>query len=193
MEIQERGFVFKVARPIEKTAETDRRFSKKEEEIEEEKKKSDPITEGPFTSYRTPLLQSISLSSKDSASRGKQKEMIDAMTKPIVAAAKQGIGKTHVIIETKSLSSIEVMIDHYDTDPYSFYIRLMGDKQAQGFFQKNRLLLAAGLRSALPSFHCTLAPFSFRPRSFLSERQRKNSLVKSSDLSYREDKEVERS
>ena len=189
MEIREEGFVFEFAPPVEEVSEVEHRFKKKQEEVaEDDEKTGEPIMDGPVTFI--PSSSYVYAVSNAQPSNGKREELLEALTKPILAASKKGIGKTHLIIETKSLSSIEIVIDHYDTDPYSFYIRLMGNREAQGFFEKNRLLLSTQLRSALPAFHCTFAPFSFRPRSFLSEKERKNSLVKSSHLSYRENKDV---
>jgi hypothetical protein len=191
MEIQESGLVFEPTAPIEKTKEIEERFSKKWEEVEEEEESDrEPLFDGPVTVYQNPPAENISLSLSKTSAEKKREELKAALVPPLVSSHKQGIGKTHLLIETKSLSLIEVVIDHYDTSPSCFYIRLMGDLDAQKFFQKNRILLQTQLKAALPTFQCSFAPFSFRPRSFLLERQRKNSLVKSSRLSYREDKEV---
>jgi len=100
---------------------------------------------------------------------------INHLIKPIMTIVKDGITKTEVIIQSKTLSEVVITIDHYDTAPHSFNIHFSGNEKAQKLFIQYQDALTQNLQKALPNFHCNLFTPTFRA---------KNTLVKSKHLRY---------
>lgn len=155
------------------------------EEVEED----EPLMDGPTTLVLNPLHSPTS-SPAEKTTPSEILLLVDKLIEPLIDCSKKGIGRTRLILDLKTLSKVEIVIDHYDIAPHTFHIKLMGDEKAQLLFNQHKSALETQLKNALPTFNCAIAAPTYRPRSFLKDREEKNTLVKSDKLKYGGDKEA---
>ena len=86
--------------------------------------------------------------------------LIDKMADFIQTESQNGISTTTISIDMKEGMSLfhgsEVRIDHYDTAPHSFNIRLSGNPEAINAFQQHLASLQIALQQRLEHFHIAL-------------------------------------
>ena len=146
--------------------------SKKFEEYmeEEEFEEEEPLLDGPVA----PTLSSIFFheANKPKPLPHSLSEIIPEILEPIKEASLNGITRTDIYIQSKTLSEIKVTIDHYDTAPHSFNIYLSGNEKACNLFIQYQNELAQNLQKALPSFCCNFFTPTFREKKPLVKTKR---------------------
>lgn len=164
-------------------------FKDRMQALDEDFDDQEPLMDGPVapTPQPNPTLQS---SPTERPLPPEVLVVVDKLVESLRDCSKKGIGRTRINLDLKTLSRIEIIIDHYDTAPHTFHIKLMGNEKAQLFFNQQKGALQNQLKNTLPTFHCSISAPTFRPQSFLKKRDEKNPLVKSDGLSYGDDKEA---
>ena len=173
--------------------ETKNSFKRVMEKIEEthpdegKKKKHECLMEGPVTS---PLLREVEITGiplNEERAKTFIKEVISELKPKLISLSENGLTKTIMLLKTDLLDEFEVEINHYDTDPCSFYLTFRGNEKAQKILNSQKQALTTSLRGALPSFNCTILPstllteFDKRKKT---RKQEKNTLVKTSKKRY---------
>ncbi len=114
-------------------------------------------------------------------------EIIQKLKPQLISISENGISKTTMWLKTELLEEIQVEIDHYDTDPCKFYLTFRGNEKTQQLISAHHAALATSLKGALPTFHCSILPTTYRDdfsKKRRSEKNNKNSLVKSDKVRY---------
>jgi hypothetical protein len=146
---------------------------------EEEEEKREPLLDGPYTAPLMPTSPSGASSAPQiRAIPSWAMEMVSSLVEPLRSAAEKGVTTIEVTVTSKELSTIRIMIDHYDTAPQSFNIQLQGTEGAQRLFNKHQALLERLLKITLPHFECRFLPAT------LKEEKWKKRLVKSEAFGY---------
>lgn len=154
---------------------------------EKKKKKQECLMEGPVTS---PLLKEANLAEvilTEEKNRVLIKEIMTELKPTLVSISENGLTKTTILLKTELLDEIEVEINHYDTDPSSFYLTFRGNEKTQKIMDAQKGALSTSLKGALPHFNCTILPSTLLTdfdRRKKSRKSDKNSLVKSEKKRY---------
>lgn len=166
---------------LERICETDPDEPKEHEE-------DAPLLDGPATS---PLIPNEALTAHaDQIESAKAKpitQIVQELKPKLVTISQNGISKTTMWLKTEALDEIEVVIDHYDTDPSRFYLTFRGNEDSQKLMQAHQASLASSLKGALPNFHCTILPSTYISKVSdhkKSGKNRKNGLVKTKKVRY---------
>lgn len=85
-----------------------------------------------------------------------------ALSGPIIEKIKMqkvlGITKTEFLINTKTFGEVEIHLTMYDSDPFSFHLKILGNTKLQELSMKHQSMLTSKIKQSLPHIKLHIAP-----------------------------------
>lgn len=95
----------------------------------------------------------------------------------------QGITKTNFLVKTKCFDEVEIQITMYDTNPFSYHIRLAGNDKIRELSMKHQAMLTNQIKQSLPKIQVHIATPILREKDRFKIKKKK-SVVKTKSSCY---------